>query len=214
MKLLLTGFEPFDNESVNPSGEAVLALKNVPENTELRRVVLPVAFGAACAKLREEIRAFRPDAVLMCGLAASRSGVTLERIAVNLADARIPDNEGNQPVDETLHADGDTAYFATLPVRRIVAALRDQGIPAEISESAGLYVCNSVFYEASYLAQHEFPGMRAGFLHLPCLPEQAERYGDSAGPLSLDKDILAIETALAVIAETSREACAGHEASS
>ncbi len=198
MKILLTGFEPFDNETINPSGEAVRRVK-APEGTELIRHCLPVSFRAAPVQLEDLIRQDRPDAVLCVGQAGGRSGISLERIAVNLMDGRIPDNDGFQPADEPLVPGGETAYFSTLPLRKLEAALREAGLPVQISNTAGLFVCNAVFYTAACLAAREFPGMKAGFLHVPYLPEQS-REGKYPS-LSVEEDVRALEICLKVLAE-------------
>lgn len=198
MKILLTGFEPFGGDERNPSWEAVEGVANVPAGVTVVKKRLPVVFYRAADELMEAIRAERPDAVISVGLAGGRQAVTVERIAVNLADGRIPDNAGQQPCDETLYDAGENAYFATLPIRKIVSAMQAAGIPAAISNSAGLYVCNNVMYAALFLAAAQGRGMRAGFIHLPYLPEQAK---DGASSLSLADDIRALETAVACTAE-------------
>ena len=188
MKLLCTGFEPFDNDTINPSWEAVRRLK-APEGAELIRACLPVSFEEAPRALEALILSHRPDAVLCVGQAGGRRGVSLERVAVNLMDARIPDNQGAQPREEPVCPGGPAAFFSTLPLRRLETALRQAGIPAEISNTAGLFVCNCVFYTAMRLTQR-FPGLRAGFLHMPVLPEQGEEKGLPC--LSLEEDIRAL----------------------
>ena len=200
MKLLLTGFEAFAGDLVNPSKEAVEQLDALPAGVEVKRRILPVVFGEAAKVLLEEIRAWEPDVVLSVGLAGGRNAVSVERIAVNLADARIPDNKGNQPVDEILSADGDPAYFATIPIKRIAAAIREAGIPAEVSNSAGLFVCNSVMYAALHAAKREYPQMQAGFVHLPYLPSQAAALPAGTPFLSIADDIRAIRIAVETIA--------------
>lgn len=198
MKILLTGFEPFDQERVNPSWEAVRRAE-APEGADLIRSCLPVSFRAAPRQLEALIRQHRPDGVLCVGQAGGRSGISLERIAVNLMDARIPDNDGFQPEEEPLVSGGETAYFSTLPLRRMETALRAVGLSVQISNTAGLYVCNTVFYTAARLAAQEFPGQKTGFVHVPYLPEQSR---DGKYPsMPLEDVVRALEECLQCLAE-------------
>ena len=195
MRILLTGFEPFDNETINPSWEAVQRVKT-PAGAEIIRHCLPVSFRTAPVLLEDLIRQHCPDAVLCVGQAGGRNGISLERIAVNLMDGRIPDNDGFQPADEPIVPGGENAYFSSLPLRKLEAALKEAGISVQISNTAGLYVCNAVFYTAVRLAAREFPGMKAGFIHVPYLPEQSR---EGKYPfLSLEEDIRALEEILAL----------------
>ncbi|MGA5131439.1 pyroglutamyl-peptidase I [Streptomyces olivoreticuli] len=172
-RVLLTGFEPFDGETVNPSWQAVrAAAERPPEGIELTAAQLPCVFGAALDALRAAVTDTGPDIVLCVGQAGGRPDVTVERVAVNLDDARIPDNAGAQPLDEPVVPGGPAAYFATLPVKACVAAVREAGLPASLSHTAGTFVCNHVFYGLMHLAATERPGLRGGFVHVPYAPEQ------------------------------------------
>lgn len=163
--VLVTGFEPFGGDATNPSGEAVHALAAEWDGAaRLVTAVLPVTFAGAADGLRALIAEHRPDIVIAVGLAGGRSAIGVERIAVNLIDARIPDNDGQQPIDVPSIADAPLATFATLPVKSIVAALTDAGIPAELSHSAGTFVCNHVFFTALHAVAEQ---VRAGFIHVP-----------------------------------------------
>ncbi len=169
--VLLTGFEPFGGDAVNPSGDAVrrvVADWNAPD--ELVTAVLPVTFAGAAARLRALIETHRPDVVIATGLAGGRSAIGVERIAVNLADARIPDNAGAQPIDEPSIAGAPVAAFSTLPVKAIAAAIEAAGIPAEVSHTAGTFVCNHVFFAALDAVP---AGTPAGFVHVPWATGQA-----------------------------------------
>lgn len=199
MKVLLTGFEPFGGETINPSWEMVKAVQ-APAGMQLEKMLLPVSFRKAPALIEEKIKSFRPDVILSLGQAGGREGISLERIAVNLADARIADNDGFQPRDEALQAAGPAAYFSTLPLRRMEAVLQAAGLPASLSNTAGLYVCNAVFYTAARLAENLKPAPRAGFVHVPYLPEQAS--GKEAPSLSLEEDIRALEIILGCLEES------------
>jgi pyroglutamyl-peptidase len=178
--VLLTGFEPFGGEDVNPSWEAVRALQGVRiggHRVEAR--CLPVVFGDANAALRKAIRATRPALVVCVGQAGGRAQLSLERIAINVDDARTADNAGNSPVDAPVVADGPAGYFSTLPIKRLRAELQRAGIPAEISATAGTYVCNHVFYGLMHLLRAR-RGVRGGFVHIPYSPEQAARHPGAA----------------------------------
>jgi pyroglutamyl-peptidase len=172
MEVLLTGFDPFDGEDTNPSWDAVQAV--VPVGYRLTTLRLPCAFGDSITVLREALAARRYDLVVCAGQAGGRPGVTPERVAVNLDDARIPDNAGARPIDEPVVPGGPAAYFTTLPVKACVAALQAEGIPASVSHTAGTFVCNHVFYGLMHLAETEYPELRAGFVHVPFSPQQAE----------------------------------------
>lgn len=193
--ILLTGFAPFDGEAMNPSWEAVLRLAGEDiEGHRVAAVQLPVSFGESLLLLRQAIADVRPGLVLCVGQAGGRSSVSLERVAINLQDARIPDNAGEQPIDEAVEPSGPAAYFSSLPLKAMLRELTMAGIPAEISHSAGTYVCNHVFYGLMHLLRDE-PAMRGGFLHVPYVPEQAVRH-PGAPSLALDYVVLALRVAL------------------
>lgn len=167
MRALLTGFEPFDGGAVNESWEAVRTLGGRwAGDDELVTARLPVTFGGATAALRRLIDAHSPDVVVCAGLAVGAEALRLERVAVNVADARIPDNAGAQPADEPVVVNGPVGYLSTLPLKAALAALRDAGIPAVVSNSAGTYVCNATFYVLAHVLADR-PGARAGFVHVP-----------------------------------------------
>ena len=171
--ILLTGFDPFGGESINPSWEAVRALDG--RRIRGHRVVarqLPTEFVGSLRVLKKAMRELAPVIVLGVGQAGGRSQLSIERVAINVQDARIADNAGDQPVDEPVITDGPAAYFATLPIKTILAELRNKGLPAEISQTAGTYVCNHIAYAMLHLAAKK-RGVRAGFIHIPYLPEQA-----------------------------------------
>ncbi|MBX9470490.1 pyroglutamyl-peptidase I [Microcella sp.] len=174
--VLVTGFEPFDGAAHNPSGDIARRLAELGHpDCQLVGEVLPVSFAHAPGLLAAAIDAHRPDVVIMLGLAENRRAITPERVAINLADARIPDNDGDQPTDAPLEPHGPAARFALLPIKHIALAIADAGIPAEVSLSAGSYVCNAVMYAALGIAeQREGSGgtpMRAGFIHVPATPQ-------------------------------------------
>lgn len=172
MKLLLTGFDPFGGETVNPSWEAAKLVPAALGDVEIVKLPVPTAFAGAASVLEEALRRERPHAVLCLGQAGGRTGLTPERVAINVDDARIPDNDGYQPVDVPIVPDGPAAYFATLPVKAMVAAVREAGLPASLSNSAGTFVCNHLMYCLLHMLKTEYPGTRGGFMHVPYLPEQ------------------------------------------
>ncbi|MER7052542.1 MULTISPECIES: pyroglutamyl-peptidase I [unclassified Streptomyces] len=172
-RVLITGFAPFGGESVNPSWRAAtLVAAEPPTGLTVTATELPCVFGKSLDTLRDAIRAKAPDLVLCLGQAGGRPGVTVERAGLNLDDARIPDNDGRQPIDEPVIADGPAAYFSTLPVKACVAAMREAGVPAAVSHTAGTFVCNHVAYGLGHLIATEFPHIRGGFVHVPWAPEQ------------------------------------------
>ena len=171
MKIIVTGFDPFGGEKINPSIECVKALPEI-EGVNLFRVELPTVFKESAIRLNEVINEVKPDAVLSVGQAGGRPGITMERIAINVDDARIPDNISQQPIDETIQTEGAAAYFSTLPIKRIVKAIREAGISAEVSNTAGTFVCNHIMYQALFAATKSDKPFKAGFMHIPFIPEQ------------------------------------------
>ncbi|MEU3895052.1 pyroglutamyl-peptidase I [Streptomyces sp. NPDC045251] len=172
-RVLITGFAPFGGESVNPSWQAAsLVAAEPPAGLDVRAAELPCVFGESLDVLGDAVRAHTPGLVLCLGQAGGRPGVTVERVGLNVDDARIPDNAGRQPVDEPVVQDGPAAYFSTLPVKACVAAMREAGVPAAVSNTAGTFVCNHVAYGLGHLIATEFPHTRGGFVHVPWAPEQ------------------------------------------
>ena len=172
MKILVTGFDPFGGEKVNPALEAVKSLPSEIHGAEVHWVAIPTVFYQSAEVLEAEINRYHPDAVLCIGQAGGRASLTPERVAINQDDARIPDNQGNQPIDTPIRLDGQAAYFSTLPIKAMVQAIKEEGLPATVSNTAGTFVCNHLMYQALYLADKKFPNMRAGFMHIPYMMEQ------------------------------------------
>jgi pyroglutamyl-peptidase len=172
--VLLTGFEPFDKAAVNPSWEAVRQLDGVPlsEGVKIVARCLPCAFATAAETLLQLINELQPAMVIATGLGPGRSDISIERVAINVNDARIPDNLGAQPIDTAVVEGGPAAYFSTLPIKGMVKAVREAGIAASVSQTAGTFVCNQVFYRL----QHALvgTGVRSGFIHVPGLPGSSE----------------------------------------
>lgn len=190
-KMLITGFSPFGGGDVNPSW---LAVQNLPDKIGeyvLCKLEIPTIFGLSAAAVLEKAAALDPDVILCLGMAAGRDAVTPERIAVNIRDARISDNAGNRPRGEFVVADGPAAYFATVPVEKMAQAIRDAGIRAAVSNSAGTYVCNDVMYSLL----HRFAGTRVkvGFIHVPQLPQQGTPF------MELEAITAALEAAIKAV---------------
>ena len=172
MKVLVTGFDPFGGEPINPAWEAVKAMKDTIAGAEIVKMQIPTVVGKSIEKIHQKMKELQPDLVISVGQAGGRFGVTPERVAINVTDARIPDNEGNQPIDEPIFPDGPAAYFSNLPVKAMVQAIKDAGYPSVLSNSAGTYICNHVMYGILYYIEKEFPNVRGGFIHVPYAPSQ------------------------------------------
>ena len=191
-KILVTGFEPFATSSLNPSGEIVKALKG----DDLVTAILPVVFGQASAQLRELIDLHKPSAVLCLGQAEGRSAMTPERIAINLDDARIADNAGNQPLEQKIIANGPDGHFSTLPIEKMVASMKAAGIPASISLSTGTFVCNHIFYVLQdYLKDSS---VKSGFMHVPLIDEQRKEF-PNLPTMPIRQMVAGVEIALNVL---------------
>lgn len=191
-KILITGFEAFDKSALNPSAEIVKALKG----DDLVTAILPVVFGQARAQLRELIDLHKPSAVLCLGQAEGRNMMTPERIAINLDNARIADNAGNQPLEQKIIADGPDGYFSTLPIEKMVTSMKVAGIPASISLSAGTFVCNHIFYVLQdYLKDSS---VKSGFMHVPLMDEQRKEF-PNLQTMPIRQMVAGVEIALNVL---------------
>ena len=200
--VLLTGFEPFGGETINPSGEIARQLHgSVIGGHRVVGALLPCVFGAALTELKKQIRATKPVLVICTGQAGGRAGITPERVAINVDDARIADNAGQQPVDRPIVRGGPAAYWSTLPVKAITVELRRRDVPAAVSQTAGTFVCNHVFYGLMHELRRQ-KKVRGGFIHVPFLPEQAKA-GQPSLPLATMT--AAIEAATAVALKTRRD---------
>ena len=169
-KLLITGFDPFGGASINPAWEAVKLLPDTVGDFELCKLEIPTVFGLAAEKVLERAAEFSPDVILCVGQAGGRGAVTPERIGVNIRDAKIADNAGNQPVGQFVAPDGPAAYFATVPVMEMAEAICQAGLPGQVSNSAGAFVCNDTLY--GLLHHYAGTDVKVGFIHVPWLPEQ------------------------------------------
>lgn len=201
MKILITGFEPFGKDAINPSQDAVLSLLETSGSVELIKAILPVVRGEAADRLKALILEHRPHAVVCVGQAGGRTGLTIERVAINVDDYPIPDNHGHQPIDEAIAPGGPVAYLLTLPSKAIVKAWQEAGYPASVSNTAGTFLCNHVAYTTAHFAAHHFPALRTGFIHIPYSTQQL---GDHPQHFAMTPEALsdALRIAVEVIATT------------
>lgn len=172
MKILVAAFDPFGGEKINPALEAVKLLDNEIAGAEIIKLEIPTVFHKSADTMRKKALEVKPDMILCVGQAGGRFALTPERVAINQDDARIEDNEGNQPIDAPIQEDGPPAYFSTLPIKAMVEKIKETGVPSAVSNTAGTFVCNHIMYQALYLTEKELPGVRAGFIHVPYIPEQ------------------------------------------
>lgn len=202
--VLITGFEPFDGESVNPSWEVVKQLNDRElAGGHIIARQLPCVFGEALTVLEAAVDEWQPAMVLCIGQAGGRTDITLERVAININDARIPDNKGYQPIDEPIAADGPAAYFSTLPIKTVVEAIRAAGIPASVSQTAGTYVCNHVMYGLLHYLRGR-PTVKGGFMHIPYLPEQAIEH-PGAPSMAAHTVLIAVELAISIALQVEQD---------
>lgn len=172
MKVLITGFDPFGGEKINPAWEAVRELPDNIDGIEVVKLQIPTVFKKSAKKLFENIDSVKPDVVICVGQAGGRYEFSVERVAINVDDGRIPDNDGYQPVDSPVFEDGENAYFSTLPIKAIVEEVKKDGIPAAVSNTAGTYVCNHIMYSLLYYLNKNNLNIKGGFIHVPFIPEQ------------------------------------------
>lgn len=201
MKILLTGFDPFGGESVNPAWEAVKQVKDNIKGAEIVKLMIPTVFGKGPQKILDKVREINPDVVLSIGQAGGRSTITVEYVGVNVRVARIADNEGNTPMYEKIVEDGPDAYFANIPVVEIVDYLKEHNVPAHVSFTAGAYVCNDVLYSVRHIGETEGKGMKSGFIHVPYLGEQILDKPVNTPYMTAESIAQAIELAIEKIVE-------------
>jgi len=204
MKILVTGFEPFGGESINPALEAVKKLKNEILGAKIIKAEIPTVFHKSIEKLLEHIEEEKPDVTLCIGQAGGRFDLTVERIAINIDDARIPDNEGNQPIDKVIYEDGKSAYFSKLPIKAMVNEIRNIGVPASVSNSAGTFVCNHIMYGLMYHINKSYSNMRGGFIHVPYIPEQVIEKKNQPY-MALENIVRGLEAAIKAIVENKED---------
>ena len=172
MKILVSGFDPFGGEKINPAIESVKLLPDEIKGAKIIKLEIPTVARKSLKKLEEVIEIEKPDVVINVGQAGGRPDITVERVGINMDDFRIKDKEGNQPIDEKIAEDGPDAYLVTIPIKAMVQKMIENKIPASVSNTAGTFVCNHVCYGMAHLASTKYPNMRTGFVHIPFLPEQ------------------------------------------
>lgn len=199
MKILVTGFDPFGGETVNPAWEAVSRLPAETGGAEIVKLQVPTMFGRAPEAVLREVERLRPDAVVSVGQAAGRTAITPERIAINCEEASIPDNAGFQPAGGPVVEGGPDGYFSLLPVKEMAAAIQAAGLSGKVSNTAGTYVCNHLMYHILHACHTRYPGMRSGFIHVPCIPEQQAGHPEWFA-LPLEEIVRGLTAALEVLA--------------
>ena len=172
MKILVTGFDPFGGEPINPAIESVKRLPDNIAGAEIIKLEIPTVRKKSLEKIEKAINEHNPDVILSIGQAGGRFDISIERVGINLDDFRIPDNEGNQIIDEPVFPDGENSYFVKLPVKAMVQNVQKNNIPASVSYTAGTFVCNHVLYGVLYLIEKKYKGKKSGFIHIPFLPQQ------------------------------------------
>jgi len=204
MKILVTGFDPFEKESINPAWEGVKLLPSRINEAEIFKLQIPTIFNESIKVLLDGIEKYKPEIVLCIGQAGGRFDITVERIAINLNDARIKDNKGNQPIDSKIYEYGDNAYFSSLPIKAIVEYIKNENIPASISNSAGTFVCNHLMYGLLYNIDKYSVTKKGGFIHVPYIPKQVL---DKPNTPSMDLNLIVkgLEAAIRGIIENDQD---------
>jgi pyroglutamyl-peptidase len=200
MKVLVTGFDAFGGESINPAQEAVKRLSSNIKGAEIIKLTIPTVREKSLKAIDEAISIHKPDIVISIGQAGGRFAITPERVAINLDDFTIPDNENNQPTDKTIREDGEVAYFSNLPIKAMVKALNENDIPALTSYTAGTFVCNHVMYGVLYMLDKKYPGLKGGFIHIPYTTSQVVNKRNMPY-MSLDEIVKGLEIAIGVCVE-------------
>lgn len=191
MKILITGFDAFGGEKINPASLILDKIGDEIDGHKMEKLLIPTKFVGSADILEKKIAQTRPDIIISLGQAGGRSEITVERVAINIADASIADNDGKMPIDEKIRWDGENAYFSTLPIKAIVENLRKEEIPASVSNSAGTYVCNFIMYNDLYFAD-KYKNISAGFIHVPYLPAQVLDKRNMAS-MSLENMVKAVD---------------------
>lgn len=209
MKVLLTGFDPFGGENINPAYEAVKLVSNEIEAWEIIKIEIPTVFRDSVQCIKNAIEEHQPEMVLCIGQAGGSPHIAVERVGINVDDARIPDNAGNQPIDEPIFEDGENAYFSNLPIKKMVAEMSKAGLEAVVSNSAGTYVCNHVLYSVMYMINKQFKDIRGGFIHVPFIPEQT--VGRDVPSMPLNRIVQGLEIAIktAIVCEKDEKLVGG-----
>ncbi|MGO1632904.1 MAG: pyroglutamyl-peptidase I, partial [Staphylococcus equorum] len=204
MNILITGFDPFGGEAINPALEVVKLLPDEIDGHKIDKLEIPTVFHKSKEVVKEQLNQKEYDIVLAIGQAGGRFELTPERVGINIDDARIPDNEGNQPIDEVIQTTGAAAYFSNLPVKRMTEGIKSQGVPARLSNTAGTFVCNHILYQLGYLEATQFPNIKFGFIHVPFIPEQVTDKVEKPS-MSLETIAKGLKVALEVVIESDKD---------
>ncbi len=204
MKFLITAFTPFNGDKINPSQELIKRLPDAINGSEILTAIIPTEFSTSIEALSSLITKIEPDCVICLGQAGNRLGITVERVAINIDDSPIKDNAGNQPIDKKIFENGKNAYFSTLPIKSMVKNIKDSGIPASISNTAGTFVCNHLFYGLMHKIESEQLNILGGFIHIPFSPIQCIDRPNSAS-MSLTDMYTALESVISTILENKRD---------
>lgn len=204
MKILVTGFDPFGGEKINPAIESVKKLNDEINGAQIIKLEIPTVCHRSLEVIEKAIQEHNPDVVLSVGQAGGRTDITVERIGINIDDCRIPDNAGQQIIDEPVFIDGPAAYFVNLPIKAMVARIQENKIPASISNTAGTFVCNHVTYGVRHIIETKYPGKRSGFIHIPFLPEQTIDKKNMPS-MELDTIVKGLTAAIEAIVDTKED---------
>ncbi len=209
MKILITGFDPFEKEKVNPSYEAVKLLPDTIAGAEIIKLEIPTVFADCLKPIEKAVEQYHPDAIICIGQAGGRSCLTIEKVGINIMDARIPDNSGAQPIDVPVVAGGPDAYFATIPVKAMMQNVRDHNMPCFVSYTAGTFVCNAVMYMVLHMCAVQYPDIRAGFMHVPYENSQAIDKLQGTPSMSLKDIAVSIEYAVEALVKNESDIAVG-----
>lgn len=204
MNILVTAFDPFGKEKTNPALEAVKLLPETIGEHTITKLEIPTVFNESVEAIKQQLKIETYDAVLAIGQAGGRFDLTPERVGINVDDARIADNKGNQPIDEVIQEDGAPAYFSNMPVKRLTQAIKDAGVPASLSNTAGTFVCNHVLYQLGYLHATTSPYIQFGFIHVPFIPEQVTNKPNTPS-MALDTIVKGLEAAISELSADNRD---------
>lgn len=204
MKILVTGFDPFDKEPINPAIEVVKRLPDQIKGADILKLEVPTVRYESIELIDQTIEKENPDVILSIGQAGGRAEISVERIGINVDDFRIKDNHGNQPIDEVIFKDGQSAYFSSLPIKAMVERIKSANIPASVSNSAGTFVCNHVLYGVAHLIITKYPKKKSGFIHIPFMNEQVVNK-ENMPSMDIETMTLAIEKAIEAIVNNPNE---------
>ena len=208
MNILVAAFDPFGGENINPALEAVKSLDDTIGDHQIAKLEIPTVFHKSKQVIEQELEQQNYDAVLVIGQAGGRFELTPERIGINVDDARIPDNEKNQPIDQSIQAEGEAAYFSNMPVKRMVESIKAAGVPARLSNTAGTFVCNHILYQLGYLQATRFSNIRFGFIHVPYVPEQVTDKPNQPS-MSLETMVKGLTAAIRIIDQQDEKVALG-----